>query len=141
MNRPAGYNPMRWICEKSGCYNIVHRPKIEQFAGCFPGRIALTDIDATVEIGGHFLFIEWKGISVSEVPTGQRIYFERLTKLSPRIKTVIVSGYPQHMTCRAIRIVQNGKMGDWQICNLTQLQQRIHAWASAVSALPKRTAA
>ena len=30
-----GYNPLRWDCEKSGCFNIKCRPKLEQFAGVF----------------------------------------------------------------------------------------------------------
>jgi hypothetical protein len=48
-----GYNPMRWNCEKDGCFNVKCRPKIEQFADCFPGRIAVSDIDGIVEINGR----------------------------------------------------------------------------------------
>ena len=34
-----GYNPMRWDCERDGCFNVLRRPKIEVFADCFPRRI------------------------------------------------------------------------------------------------------
>ena len=60
MNKPLGYNPLRWDCGKSGCFNKILRPRIEEFAGCFPGRISLSDIDGIVEVGGFFLLLEWK---------------------------------------------------------------------------------
>ena len=50
----GGYNPMRWDCEKSGCFNVKCRPKIEVFAECFPGRINFGDMDGRVELGGYF---------------------------------------------------------------------------------------
>ena len=60
MSAVAGYNPLRWNCDDRGCYNVKHRPKIEFFAGALPGKIAMTDVDATTEVNGHFLFLEWK---------------------------------------------------------------------------------
>ena len=56
--KPPGYSPMRWNCREKGCYNETLRPRIEEFAGCFPGIISLSDIDAIVEIGSHFLILE-----------------------------------------------------------------------------------
>ena len=47
-----GSNPMRWDCTSRGCFNQLRRPKIERFAACFPGRIAMSDIDATIHGGG-----------------------------------------------------------------------------------------
>ena len=38
MIRADGYNPLRWDCERQGCFNLKRRPKIEVFADCFPGR-------------------------------------------------------------------------------------------------------
>ena len=76
----AGFNPMRWDCGRSGCFNQKRRPKIEIFADCLPGRIGFTDVDATVEINRHFLFLEFK--AGPHLPTGQRIYFEQLTRVA-----------------------------------------------------------
>lgn len=139
MNAP-GYNPMRWRCEDRGCYNIKHRPKIEVFAECLPGKIAFTDVDASTEVNGRFLFLEWKGEGVRDIPTGQRIYLERLTRLSPAIQAVIVSGDPESMTCRAIKVACHGRISDWQICTLDALKGRIRSWATRAKAAPHHSA-
>ena len=55
-----GYNPLRWDCEKRGCFNIKRRPKIEVFHKCFPGNINFGDVDGIVEINGRGLMLEWK---------------------------------------------------------------------------------
>ena len=56
----SGFNPMRHSCEYQGCFNLNRRPKIEVFAECFPRKIAMADVDGVVEMGGRFLFLEWK---------------------------------------------------------------------------------
>jgi hypothetical protein len=53
-----GYNPLLWDCEKKECFNLKRRPKLEIFAACFHGFAAMMDIDGTIEINGHFLFLE-----------------------------------------------------------------------------------
>ncbi|TCZ63908.1 hypothetical protein [Roseicella aquatilis] len=108
-----GTNPMRWNCAIRGCFNQLRRPKIEHFAACFPGRIAMSDIDATVEVNGHFVFLEMKGHQ-GDIPRGQRIYFERLTRLSARISLLILCGDAETMQCEAIRWIYNGQLSDWQ---------------------------
>jgi hypothetical protein len=138
---PAGYNPLRWRCEDRGCYNVVHRPKIEVFAENFPGRIAMTDIDATVEVNGFFLFLEFKGGQLRAVPTGQRIYFERLTCLSTRIHAAVVHADAQTMECNAIATFHNGVMSDFQPINLEGLKSRLMAWANHAASYPVRIAA
>ena len=55
-----GFNPMRHNCESQGCFNLNRRPKIEVFSECFPRKIAMADVDGVVEMGGRFLFLEWK---------------------------------------------------------------------------------
>jgi len=52
-----GYNPLRWDCQKRGCFNLKRRPKIEIFAECFPGRINFGDVDGIVEINGNALLL------------------------------------------------------------------------------------
>jgi hypothetical protein len=125
-----GFNPMRWVCSERGCYNTKHRPKIEIFAECLPGRIALTDIDATVEVNGHFLFLEFKSPTIRELPTGQRIYFERLTALSDKIVVVVVFADAENMACRAIRTIHAGKTSEIEICSIDGLKERLRKWAN-----------
>lgn len=61
--------------------------------GCFGGtRIRVTDIDGLVERNGHFLLIEAKSPG-KEVPTGQRILFDRLVQ-DKRWHVLIVWGEP-----------------------------------------------
>jgi len=81
MSPDNGANPMRWDCRTQGCFNLKKRPKIERFADCLPGRIALTDVDGVTELCGNVLYLEWK--SHQGLGDGQRILFERLTALCP----------------------------------------------------------
>jgi len=129
MANPSGYNPMRWNCKAQGkCYNLTLRPRIEEFAGCFPGRIGMSDVDGIVEIGGHFLLLEWKAAG-GAVTGGQRIMFERLTALSPRITVVVVSGEPREPTVESIQVFRRGVGSLPEPCTFSQLQARIKAWA------------
>jgi hypothetical protein len=134
-----GYNPLRWSCDDRGCYNVKHRPKIEYFAGALPGKIALTDVDATTEVNGHFLFLEWKSGEPRDLPVGQRIYAQRLTGLTKKITYIVVCGDAETMEVVAIRPVWAGRIYDWETCDLETLYERIQAWASRVKlqALPR----
>ena len=129
MSAAPGYNPMRWNCAESGCYNLKHRPKIEIFAECMPGKIAFTDVDATVEIDGNFLFLEFKAGYPRDIPTGQKIYFQRLTSLSQKITAVIICGDAKTMEIRAVCVVSGGIIGEWQITNLADLKTRLRKWS------------
>jgi hypothetical protein len=77
--KPDGYNPLRWDCEKQGCFNKKCRPKIEIFADCFPRRINFGDVDGLVEINGKGLLLEWKSV-LKDIPTGQKIAYQKLTQ-------------------------------------------------------------
>jgi len=128
----GGYNPLRWDCDTRGCFNQFCRPKIERFATCFPGNIAMSDIDATVEVNGRFLFLEMKSHQ-GRIPVGQRIYLERLTRLSSQIVAMIVCGDAQTMQCQAICWVYGGQVFDWQPATLddvTQLLEDFTQWAT-----------
>jgi len=96
MSGAGGYNPMRYDCSASGCYNKTLRPKIETFAECFPRRIGMSDVDAIVEVNNKFLMIEWKARGGS-VTRGQEIMFERLTKDNDLFTVYVVEGCPQTM--------------------------------------------
>ena len=135
-----GFNPLRWKCENSGCFNEKKRAKIEIFAKCFPGRIAMSDVDATVEINGHFLFVEFKDGRSMDVPSGQRIYFERITAISPKIVAVIAHMDIEAMSCRAIKVIKLGVTGAWEICTTETLIERMDAWAKRAAKSPSRPA-
>lgn len=129
MVNPAGYNPLRWNCKAQGkCYNLTLRPRIEEFAGCFPGRIAMSDVDGIVEIGGHFLMLEWKSAG-GAVTGGQRIMFEQLTALSPKITVVVVSGEPRGPTVETIQVFRRGVGTLPEPCTFEALKARVTTWA------------
>jgi hypothetical protein len=132
MGDPAGYNPLRWNCESSGCYNTKLRPRIEEFAGCFPGRNAMSDVDGIVEIAGRFLLLEWKARGGS-VQIGQRIMFERLTGLSPKITVIVVSGHPREMRIESVQVFHGGKSQPPEVTDFDGLKARVSAWANRAS--------
>lgn len=124
-----GFNPMRWDCSSRGCFNLLCRPKIERFAACFPGRIAMSDIDATVEVNGHFVFLEMKSHR-GEIPRGQRLYFERLTRLSPRISVMILCGNAETMQFEAICWIYNGQLTSWQPTSFEEVVALLRAFSA-----------
>lgn len=136
MTAPNGYNPIRWKCEERGCFNVKKRPKIEVFADCLPGRIAFSDVDATVEVNGRFLFLEFKEGEPRELQTGQRIYLQRLTLLHRNIQAAIVSANSETMEIAFIRAIRLGQFGPVEKCDLAALRARIRSWAVRASALP-----
>lgn len=124
-----GTNPLRWDCTSRGCFNLLRRPKIERFAACFPGRIAMSDIDATVEVNGHFVFLEMKSHQ-GEIPRGQRLYFERLTRLSPRISVMILCGDAETMQFEAMCWVYNGQLTPWQPTSFEEVVALLRAFSA-----------
>jgi len=126
MNRPSGYNPMRWDCEKRGCFNLKQRPKIEEFAACFPGNINFGDLDGIVEINSMGLILEWKGAPM-DLPMGQRIMYDRLT-VGQRMTTICVAGDPETMDVTHYAIIFDGKQGDWTPATMDEVKRRMCAW-------------
>lgn len=129
----SGYNPLRWDCDKSGCYNKILRPRIEEFACCFPGKIGMSDIDGCVEIAGKFLFLEWKGQG-GRLSTGQRIMFERITTLSRKITVIVVVGHPRDMIIDSVQVFHGGKANKPEPCDFDELKARVGAWAARAGA-------
>jgi hypothetical protein len=121
-----GYNPMRWDCEKQGCFNKKKRPKIETFADCLPGRIAFGDVDALVEIEGNFLFLEFK--EHDRIPKGQQILFRRLTRLAPATVLVIEADV-ETMDVFGMNRVFNGEIFPQVDTDLEGVRQEISSWA------------
>ncbi len=129
MNKPFGYNPLRWNCKEQGkCYNETLRPKIEEFAGCFPGKVSFSDVDGIVELGGYFLLLEWKSQGGS-VQGGQRIMYQNMTALSPKFTVIVVNGHPREMTVQSVQVFRRGQASPIESCTFEQLHERIEAWA------------
>jgi len=123
-----GYNPLRWDCEKQGCFNKKRRPKIEIFSDCFPGRINFGDVDGIVEINGRGLFLEWKGNN-GNIPKGQQILHEKLTK-DGLLTTLCVVGDPEEMKCEKYCLFFKGKQTKFKECDLAKVKHIIKKWVN-----------
>lgn len=120
---------MRWCCEKDGCFNQKKRPRLEVFDGCFaPSRIAFGDVDAAVEVGCNFLFLEWKsGGRRPTISTGQDLLYARLSSRDG-ITVVVVNGNAETMEVSEVAVYHNGRRGPWEACDLDALKRRVAAW-------------
>jgi hypothetical protein len=122
----SGFNPMRWNCDKDGCFNVVRRPKIEAFADCFPRAINFGDVDGLVELNGRFCLLEWKGEGGS-LRNGQVKCFIAFTDTVGNIvlvahgdaETMHVTGYSEFWGGRHLPPVK---------ATLTGLKQRVRRW-------------
>lgn len=122
-----GFNPMRYDCEKSGCYNTIHRLNFEVFYDCFDGKISMSDVDAAVEVSGNFLFLEWKSHD-GDIPTGQRIFFERMTRDDMRFQALIVHGDAETMDVSNVAFVSMGEISSFYPCDMEKLHSIIRGW-------------
>ena len=123
---------MRWDCspDRDGCYRERGQPDLTVLDECFPGRIAMTDVDGLVEINGQFLLIEWK--RRGDVPAGQRIMFERMTR-HPEFTILVIVGDPATMEVKCYDVCQDGRRKGWRDCDLSELKRRVGAWADRAS--------
>lgn len=128
MSPENGFNPMRYECEESGCFNKKRRPKIEVFADCFPGRINFGDVDGEVEINTYFCQLEWK-TGTTNIPTGQRIKFERYTKLKRGNIVFVVDGDAGTMRVEGFCRFFDGEQRPWQAAELEDVKAWIKKWA------------
>jgi hypothetical protein len=132
-NNDHGSNPLRWDCQRQGCFNVHKRPKIEVFADCLPGRLAFTDVDGITEVNGNLLVLEWK--EHRRVPTGQRVLFERWTANSPTTVMLVV-GEARQMTVEETACIYQGIVNPWRDLDLAGLRADIQAWADWALAHP-----
>jgi hypothetical protein len=123
-----GYNPLRWDCEKQGCFNKLRRPKIEVFADCFPGRINFGDVDGLVELNSKGLLLEWK-YGDGCLPIGQRIAHENLTKKGD-LTTICVVGNPETMECSRFGFFHQGKWYDYRNASLENVKEFMRRWVN-----------
>ena len=124
-----GFNPMRWDCEKQGCFNKKRRPKIEQFAECLPGKIAFSDVDGIAEVNGRALVLEWKA-QPTDIPTGQRIMWQRLTKTGI-LSVLCIAGDAETMDVTDTRYCHLGAWDKaWKTDNIQGVKDSIKRWVA-----------
>jgi hypothetical protein len=98
------------------------------FAECLPGKLAFSDIDGITEVNSKFLIIEWKSYE-GDIPTGQRIMFERMTA-SGQFTVFVVNGDAETMVIQSMCVVWNGKVKPWMKCDIGYLKSKITRWAA-----------
>ncbi len=119
---------MNWDCKKDGCFNVRRRPKFGVFDDCFPRRINFTDVDGLVEIGGHFLMMEWKGDGGS-IKKAQHLVFQRFTS-NPMNVVIIVHGDAETMSVQAFGYYFRGKYHEAKTATLSDLKKWLRRWAT-----------
>lgn len=135
-----GFNPLRWDCEKRGCFNKLRRPKIEIFAECFPRNINFGDVDGIVEINGNALLLEWKS-ELKEIPTGQRIMYEKITQ-SGMLSVICLIGNAETMEVTHSCAFYKGKRipsQGYEPCTIEIAKYRICNWVNKIAKTKLRT--
>lgn len=121
-------NPMRWKCDALGCYNKLARPKIEVFAECFPGKIAMGDIDGVVEINGRFLIVEWK-TKPGPISIGQVRMYEAYNAIPGHRFTVLcIAGSAETMEVTHAMCFRPGR--SWHRASLSSCKRFMRRWAT-----------
>ena len=128
---PLAYNPR--------CFWNRIKPAWEELDGlCTNPNISITDIDAMLEVAGHFLWIEWKVDTVPrDLPLGQDIMFRNLTRALGGSALHIV-GLPRPMQPMFAVEYRNGKKGGTKEISLEWLKDYIRAWDRAALNAPRR---
>ncbi|MEP7454284.1 hypothetical protein [Phyllobacterium sp. SB3] len=95
-------------------------------------QLGMTDIDGVVEYKGYVLFTEWKG--TRDLPTGQRLTLEALSKNSPKQDCMQVYGETDTMKVYAYRKCKNGIWEKWVECpeGLDDYLDALSAWCDHV---------
>lgn len=130
--RPQNTN-IRWDCRAEGCYRDA-LPDWTPLNDCFPrAGIRVSDIDGMVEVGGHFLFFEWKPPRVT-VPEGQLRALIRLSRL-PAVTVVILWG---QTTSEPVswQIISNGEAAEETPVTFDEWHDFTAAWAAAANDQP-----
>lgn len=133
-----GFNPMRWQCERDGCFNTKRRPKIEAFADCFPRRINFGDVDGLVELSSAFCLLEWKGAG-GAVRAGQERSYVEFTRTPGNI-VFVVNGDAETMKVEGYCLFWNGKRRPFVQASLDDVKERMRGWVRWVDSQARRAA-
>jgi len=127
-------DPVKWM--QSRGLQMFHWLK-----GAFPRNILPSDCDGEVEIGGHFLRLEFKSeglVKCNQIPKGQMRQFKALVKTG--IFTVFVAGHDQRgeVTCLRIISKKNGKPTEKYIEEITNdgMHKLCKQWAQQATKHP-----
>jgi hypothetical protein len=115
---------LRHRCDKNGCY-LATLPDWAILRGCCPRGIEPTDVDGLIEIGGHFLLLEWKRPGAG-LTTGQHLTFEALRRTGYFTVLVIwgIARQPQEILVFAPQGIRPRRS-----CDLFGLQEKVSEWA------------
>jgi hypothetical protein len=128
---PAPGEPkMDWDCGRQGCFNEKKRMKFGALKAGLPGKISFSDVDGMTEIDGHFLLVEVKANRGER--DGQQLMFERLTKLSPKIRVIFAVGDCYAMEFSEYCVMDDGKFGDWLPTSREGLVEVIAKWSDSI---------
>jgi len=117
---------IRHVCETHGCYIKTQTPDWGFLDSSFTNKIRVGDIDGIVEANGHLLILEWKSF-IGDIPTGQRIMFEKITKIN-KIIVFVVSGDPIETVPVHIKIYSSGRLVANESCDSDKLKRYCSAW-------------
>ena len=99
---------IRHNCKTHGCYIKTQTPDWGFLDNSFSGKIKVSDIDGVVEVKGHLVFLEWKGIGVP-TPEGQDIFFMNATRIN-NITVFLIEGDAQESIVKSIKVYKNGEI-------------------------------
>ena len=120
----------RHKCGKDGCYIDQLPDWSDLIAECFPRRIRPTDIDGMVEINGHLLFLEEKGLGVGP-DNGQRIALRRLAQRDGITVVLFRPAPPERPWDLEVLIYGEGEPQGWQPRTREQFKDWLRDWCAA----------
>lgn len=124
-------------CPSGGrCYVKEHMPDWEILDGCFPPRVRPTDVDGAVELNGHVLFFEWKGLE-ARFPDGQRYMYLAMTRDAPKQRVLVIfgnKGDPKRV------VIFSGGKSELQQCDINWLRDYCKSWTVMTQATVKAIA-
>ena len=125
---------LRWDCSKRGCFNEIHRARVEILKDCLPGKISFGDLDGVVQIGKHGLILEFKGPGV-DLGVGQRIMFDSF-RIHNGLTTFVVGGEPRNLNVHRMMVFRSQGVIPWFEADLDALRSWVVRWVSWARSTP-----
>lgn len=134
---PANRNDCA-LADNPRCFWNQMKPEWEELDGlCTNPRISITDIDAMLEVRGHFLWIEWKVDTYRRPPPqGQEIMLKNLTRALDG-KALYIVGKPRPMQPMFCIEFRSGEKSIWRDIDLDWLKDYIRAFDKEAIAHPR----
>lgn len=135
----SGYRSdrLRHRCSRSGCF-LDQQSDWTELAAAFPRGIRPTDVDAMVEMGGNFLFLEGKKFGAGFDSEGQRRALKALSRKGSVTVVCVRDGKPGPVqTEYEILVFRNGDCEKgWQKLAKSDLVQYLSSWAERADRNP-----